>query len=205
MNAILTHAEETILESLSKHVRLLSVGQLGQLVDSDSRAVNRIVGKLIERGFVRLGRASLPVVPEMSRPIYRTNRRCTSDISFESLAWQLTKRGRKELEPTMFISITAKGAKKTGGWVLKPKMAHLFHDLCMSQVFVNYWKSNQNAAESWEPEELIAFDRDFRSPTPDAFITSLKRVIEIGGPSYTAERLRTLHETFAPNFEYELW
>lgn len=205
MYLVLSKAEESILETLSKHVRVLSMSQLESLVEGGEKTIRNVTSKLSEKGLIEIRESSLPRLPGLKAPLYRVLAKREIDCSFESLAWQLTKRGRNPLEPTRYLTITRQGANKVGGWVLKPKVAQLFHDLCVSQVFINYWKNHRVAAECWEPEDLIAFDPGFRSPTPDAFITNLRRVVEIGGPSYSAQRLRALHETFAPNFEYELW
>ena len=108
---------------------------------------------------------------------------------------------------------TTKSAKRFGGVGNRPpRRTETSHDLHLAALYLRLHEENPERASNWLSEDILVKQRKTRreraQPLPDALVmeNQTTTVIEMGGASYTAEKLYRLHDYCeAEGFGYELW
>lgn len=128
--------------------------------------------------------------------------------NFDRIAWKLQSRWTEPLVRTTVAWATTK-AKQAQGALSRgrgPRAKEITHDIGVSQVYFHLCRHHPELAEHWIGEdELRAQGRT--DDIPDAIIALPEGQhisIDFGG-AYSARKLRTIHQNYAPQGRYQIW
>jgi len=201
--------EETLLESLTSRVRVLTLAQiadlLGDLVGDQTQALAAAMEAqgLIERRVV-LARPAL----RCSAPL--VSWRPGDELpEFGKAAYRLKSRWREPVEPTEIVQASRLAASRYGGalggrW---PRASETTHDVSLAGVFLWHCQHRPEDAACWVPEaQLYAEGRGLQGRLPDAVIRRGGKeicIVEFGG-SYGKQKLAAFHAEMR-SLPYEIW
>lgn len=204
--------DQTLLDALTRDVRLLSVAQATRLLDCDCEQTDAVIGKLSDAGYIAVERQIVSVEGEAGSPIYSWAEG-DQEPGFRAAAYQLRKRWQTPRESHVLYP-TDKACKLLGGTNVRPRSAgETDHDLWLTEVYLYYLTLNGiDQGLTWVSGDTLRHRGDadsFSGFLPDACLInqngSINRIIEGGGKGYGAAKLSRLHDCYSQLGAYELW
>jgi hypothetical protein len=132
----------------------------------------------------------------------------TPPPNFGRIAYRAQSRWQRPPQLRLFVMASDKAKRRHGGFLSRRpiRARELNHDIGFAQVFWHLLKDDRDLPSRWAFEdELIATkEHRFSQAIPDAVIRgSPDIIIEFAG-SYSAKKLRRLHDCYAPH-PYMFW
>lgn len=201
---------DRLLKILTHDVRMISSVQICQLSPEalDHRGAGRLVAQMASSGFITRRVAMVHPPLHLAGPAYEyISGNWLPD--FDKLAYLVQERWRAWSQKTYIVSATPKAAALTGGPLPARRFARdadLAHDLTCTQIFLDHYESRSDC--EWVPEDALPVEEWPRTDAvvPDALVRSAQGevVLELAGRSYSAKRLRAIHDAFERG-HYQLW
>jgi hypothetical protein len=208
----LTPRDHSLLDTLTRRVRVLSLVQIGNTWYLPSpRSVSlarRRLGRLELAGYVEKFRMfARPVIP-LVRPVLAWHPGLP-EPDYRSLSRQLIRRWTQPAVPTtMVIASRQAGILLGGHGGRRPRASEATHDVCMAGLYLTMVERDPSIRTYWQSEarlrQLGYGDSVF---LPDAMIVTgeSRRVIEFGG-SYSHGKVARFHQSCADEaLPYEIW
>jgi hypothetical protein len=197
----LTTTDRTLLNTLALKVRTASLPQVGQHFYGSVPLTRRRVGMLEQMGLVETYTllAATPELPTAPLIVWSPGDPLPN---FGRLAYVLATRWSKlELQAVKCVIATRRFAGSVGGQGgRKSRPAEGTHDLCLTSLYLAQSPERQ---EQWRAEEAKS-QRGLKKP--DATIVAENIAVEMGGSSYTREKLEGLFTWCARReMGIELW
>jgi len=208
----LTARDREILETLTRHVRVLTVPQIARTwwrssKNSEASAHARL-RLIVTAGLLTLHRA--PAHPELllSAPVISWH---PGEMipNLGSVSYQLQSRWNQDRMMISFTSATQKAANVFSGHGGRPPRAiERTHDIHLGTVYLHYRETSPSLLEYWIFEEQLRAERGRTTEMlPDVLLRSTfgKRAIEFGG-AYPKAKLEAFHRYCEEqNLPYEIW
>lgn len=209
----LTERDRSILRTLVKKVRMMTVAQIAQgwwpQAESSAILAARRLRSLKAHRLV--DRVTLPAHPmlDLRVPIL-TWEPGQPDPDYYAVSYRLTSRWPSEYIPTPVYFAAEPGARMFGIAAAQP-IRHpdqVTHDLHLSAVYLTVFRKHPEIAQAWVGEDEFAVERE-RQKLPDAVVKDaaghVRMVIEFGG-KYDPVRFRAFHEDCRKRTTpYQLW
>lgn len=211
MSGSWTPRDWDIAETLTRRVRLLSLGQIRSLWwprAKSFRIVRRRLRKLVAGGLIQSALVNAHPPLDIQRPLVRW-RPGETEPDFEPIAqWAQSRWPKAAIPQTVFFAsrLMANVFGSSAGQL--PPLDHRDHDLLLGEVYTLYRTQWPVEARQWVGEDSLP-KAGYRIKDPDAFLVSetgrVWRVIESAG-RYSARQCLSFHAYCAErNFPYELW
>jgi hypothetical protein len=207
----LTERDHDLLETLTLHVRLLTVRHCAWLGWPDAKGLSQVqrrLQRLAAAGLVELHRINAHPLPDRPTPLF-TWEPGASDPDPAELSRRTRERWSQPAQPTEVCVASPLAAGLLGSTARGlPPLEHRDHDLCMAGVYVHYRRQLPKLAAMWIGEHALP-KAGYRIKDPDAFLRNeqgkLLRVIESAG-RYGPRQFESFHQYCdARNLPYELW
>jgi len=209
---LLGERDRLILDTLTRRVRALSIGQVARTfwegTNSAQRSAARRVGELEVAGLLEQHVVLAHPELELDAPIL-VWRPGNPTPEFGKIAYCLKSRWRHPPQATRIVIATAEAGTWLGGYGGRiPRASETTHDLHLASVYLRMLKAQPRRARKWESEaRLLARGGGRGEKLPDALIRSRggATAIEFGG-AYPVTKLRAFHEHCRNRgLAYELW
>ena len=202
---------DRIVEILALWVRVITDRQAAVELYWDAarpiRVARTAIDRLKRRGLVETLTAMVHPEPMLEGPIL--DWRPEGPLpNFDRIAWKLQSRWTEPLVRTTVAWATTKAKQLHGalGRGRGPRAKEIAHDIGVSQTYFHLCRHHPELAQHWIGEdELRAKGRT--DDIPDAILALPKGQhisIDFGG-TYSARKLRTIHQNYAPQGRYQLW
>jgi hypothetical protein len=204
---------QELLLVLSTKIRLVSPELAARAFwgDGDERILRcrRSLAELVKAGFLkeRVVRAH-PIYPP-DAPLLKWGPG-EEEPAFGGLSYKLHVRWGEALRPVKVYMASEKLSRQFGSPRSGLKLTwQATHDLYCAALFLKWLKTDPERANAWMSEDVLA-PRMRHRKLPDAELHFPDGrptvVIEIGGSSYSPDRLRAIHEDCVRRqLAYELW
>lgn len=211
MSLSLTHRDRDLLETLTRRVSLLAVGQAARLcwpqATSRGRARRRLK-QLAQAGWIDLRVVTVHPLLPVGQPLCQW-RPGKNDPDCDRISRAARSRWSQAARPLEICVASPRTAGLFGSTAVGlPKREHLDHDLRLASVYVHYRTRHPRLARLWIGEHALP-KAGYRIKDPDAFLRerdgTLRRVIESAG-RYSAAQVESFHEHCCEQeLSYELW
>lgn len=210
MNAPLSAAATDLLETLTRRIRLISLGQLKRLwsiSNRNRRTFERRLSRLCAAGWLEVHTINVHVLSPAA-PLFLWQPG-GEEPDANTLARESQDRWNFPTAPTTVCVASRRTANLFGSTSIGlPKLEHRDHDLLLASVFVIYRLQRPQLASSWIGEHARP-KAGYQVKDPDAFLMNgegrVLRVIESGG-RYRPSQIESFHEYCAgEQLSYELW
>lgn len=206
MAGMIDRVQQTILESLTHAVRLMSIQQISSLTDVDGDSALYQVDELEQAGLVSVETHLVGKVDQAGEPLIAWAPGKPSP-DFRPAAYRLRSRWREQIEMQLVLP-TRKACRLFGGTQVRPREAEWTHDLWMGEVYLAH---RRRPSADWRSGDALRAEGRmglFAGKVPDACLVSgsgeILRVIEGGGRGYNRQKLQSLHAGYS-DFAYEIW
>jgi hypothetical protein len=206
-----TPHELDVVETLTRRVPLLSVGQISRVwwpAEPSYKDVRRQLRRLREGGLVHRAFVNVTPLPDMRGPLVSWLPD-GPDPDLVSLARRVQNRFRQSAEPIEVYWSSRRAANLYGSTARElSSLGHRDHDLWLGEVYCFYRQHRPELARRWLGEHVFP-KAGFQLKDPDAVLCAdngrVLRVVESAG-RYGLKQLQTFHEHCREfDLSYELW
>ncbi len=205
----MTERDEAILDTLTRRVRVLSVGQVAAMWwTTGTAAAKARLRDLEAQGWLLLVNLLAEPVPDLHAPV-ATWKPGQPQPDFGPLSYRLRSRWTQPACPVLAAVATKQAGNRyagKGGRVPRPSEAT--HDLCLSAVYLKLLREDPRRAGRWISEARLyerGEGRDGRLPDAAIVTRAGTTVIEFGG-AYATAKVADFHNFCADrSWGYELW
>ena len=211
MTLTLTARDLDLIETLTRRVRLLTVGQAAQIYWPKTvgrRTALRRLRQLAKSDWLDLHTVNAHPLLPVGKPLFMWQPDGPAP-DVELVSQQLRGRWCQPARATRVCVASSRAACLLGSTARGlPPREHRDHDLRLAAVYLHYRTSRPRLAASWMGEHALA-KAGYRIKDPDAFLRDsagrIVRVIESAG-RYSARQVESFHEHCRENnLSYELW
>lgn len=211
MNAVWTNRDMDIVETLTRRVSMLSLGQIVRIwwpAAGSPRIVRRRLRRLIAGGLIDCRLVNVHPVNGLREPLVSWAPG-GPEPDAEVVAKRIRARWTAPCEPQEIYTATRLSANLFGSTSRGlPDLEHRDHDLILAEVYTFYREQRPQEACLWVGEHALP-KAGYRIKDPDAFLVNSagtrRRAINSAG-HYDSARIETFHEhCFCENLPYELW
>ena len=216
MSPSLTERDDDMLFTLARPVRALSVPQIARTyfsaAENPERATRLRLRKLAADDWVQIVVMTAQPETPLATPL-ATWAPGQSEPDLSHVARILQTRWREPVEQIDAVVATVKTARRYGGVGERiPRRSEATHDIHLAQLYLKFRAEAPERAAGWIGEDIISAQRKTQAeraqPLPDALIVEGNKstIIEMGGSSYTSDKLYLLHDYSAREaMPYEIW
>jgi hypothetical protein len=211
VNATWTNRDLDIVETLTRRVTLLAIGQIVRIwwpTAGSPRVVRRRLRRLVAAGLIDCRLVNIhPILPLAGPLVSWTPEKPEPDA--EAIASSTRARWYTHCEPQEVYLATKLSANLFGSTSNRlPPLEHRDHDLLLAEVYTLYRERRPQEASLWVGEHALS-KAGYRVKDPDAFLIDPTgkccRAIESAG-HYDSTRIEEFHQhCFTRNLPYELW
>jgi len=213
-----TAQERSIVETLTRRVRLLTLDQAGRAVQPVApellTAQRHGLDRLRRLGLVETARVLAHPEIELAQPL-ASWRPGEPTPRFGAIAYAAAARWAGESRTISVFWATRRAAETAGGHAGRaPRPSEATHDIHVSALYLLLRAHRPHIAATWKPDSIILAERlrtraptRFKEKLPDAQVEheGHVRVIEFAG-AYSPERVAAFHRYCdRKRLEYELW
>ena len=213
----LTERDEEMIVALTHCVRVLSMDDLVHTFFGRGRAVEAFGEARVRElaGAELLVIESLLARPtlDVATPVIDWVPGTKGEPAFGKASYWLKGRWKEVPRPTEIVSATKEASRMTGGANrgYRPRVSEVTHDVHVGRIYCDCRKRVEREGLEWVGEQQLRRERAgrfFRGRIPDAVIREAgeiepQTVIDFGG-SYTAAKLKDLHEAFS-RYRYQVY
>lgn len=201
-----------LLQSLTRHVRLLTLDQVARTWWSHTarpksnakKKLNQLQKQGLVHCFTILARPEI----KLSAPVFVWTPGDPAP-SFGPIAYRLQSRWKGPLVPTEVVIATKQAKRECGGYIggRKPRDSEATHDVHLAQVYLRLRKTQPELLAGWVSEaQQYAEGGGKNARLPDAIIRSEgspRLLIEFAG-AYSKQKLQAFHGE-SQQASYQLW
>ncbi len=204
---VLTDRDRSMLNSLSRCVKVLSVEQIKRTWWPDGGDPRPRLKRLEGAGWVErlLAIASVPIRSPKPISVWCPGH---PEPDWSAIIASSCARWRTDVRAVSLVSVSESAAVHFGGTARYPRPSEVSHDLLLAAVFLSVRSTRPRDASIWIGEGALAAQAGDASALPDALLKRPGRpiAIEVVGDSYRPDKLRTLHDyCAAQGWGYERW
>lgn len=188
----------TIVQLLTHNLRLITDSQVAKLRGVPVKIARQGLRREEQSGYIKLDDVHLHPPLPLDVPLVEWNPESESMATdWDAIAWKAQSRWNMPPVRALVASATKKGQQLTGGPLGgRPlRLLEISHDATLTEVFL---RQPLETRRHWIPEDaLTEFGTGEKRPDAVLRLDDQDIFVELAGKAYSAEKLRSIHKSFA--------